>query len=129
MFDRGAQLVATAEGFAPAALDGPRNLTLTLPRGGEGAVRLRLRDGAEVRVRELGAAGEGVVTNHAVAYRRAGGTSFWTAAPGVVEHWLHLNGVPRAGAAAAWEIEGATLRARGSAVAAVDDSAAGLSSG
>jgi hypothetical protein len=122
VLDRGAALVATADGFAPTAGGAPRGFAVELPRAGEGVIRLRLPDGLEVRVREVGAAGEGVALDRAVAYRRAGGTSFWTAAPGGVEHWLHLGGgAPGAGAAAAWEIEGAALLLRGAAVAVTDD--------
>ena len=60
-------------------------------------------------------AGEGALAGRAVAYRRAGGTSFWAAVPNGVEEWLHLDaGVARTGeVAAAWEVEGAKLRQEG----------------
>jgi N-acetylneuraminic acid mutarotase len=94
-----------------------------LPIAGEDAVRLSLAEGDDIRVREVGAHGAGVIAEHAVAYHRAGGTSFWTALPGgVVEEWLHLDAsaVPASGVAAAWEIEGARPEQRGDAVALMD---------
>ncbi|WP_437813378.1 Kelch repeat-containing protein [Sorangium sp. So ce1078] len=94
-----------------------------LPRDGSGVIRFRLGGGGEIRVRELGAAGEGVMAERAVSYRRAGGTSFWTATDGGVEEWLLLEaGVARGGeVVAAWEVDGAQLRERGAAVELVDE--------
>ncbi|WP_437967716.1 kelch repeat-containing protein [Sorangium sp. So ce260] len=94
-----------------------------LPSEGSGVIRFRLAGGGEIRVRELGAAGEGAMAEGAVSYRRAGGTSFWTATEGGVEEWLLLEaGVARGGeVVAAWEVEGAQLRARGAAVELVDE--------
>ncbi|WP_437967715.1 kelch repeat-containing protein [Sorangium sp. So ce260] len=94
-----------------------------LPREGSGVIRFRLAGGGEIGVRELGAAGEGAMAEGAVSYRRAGGTSFWTATEGGVEEWLLLEaGVARGGeVVAAWEVEGAQLRARGAAVELVDE--------
>ncbi|XXX77099.1 kelch repeat-containing protein [Sorangium sp. So ce134] len=93
-----------------------------LPREGSGAIRFRLAGGGEIRVRELGAAGEGAMAERAVSYRRAGGTSFWTATDGGVEEWLLLEGVARDGeVVAAWEVQGALLRERGAAVELVDE--------
>ncbi|WP_437967713.1 kelch repeat-containing protein [Sorangium sp. So ce260] len=94
-----------------------------LPSEGSGVIRFRLAGGGEIRVRELGAAGEGAMAEGAVSYRRAGGTSFWTATEGGVEEWLLLEaGVARGGeVVAAWEVEGARLRERGAAVELVDE--------
>ncbi|WP_437724601.1 kelch repeat-containing protein [Sorangium sp. So ce861] len=94
-----------------------------LPRDGSGAIRFRRAEGGEIRVRELGAAGEGAMAERAVSYRRAGGTSFWSATERGVEEWLLLDeGVARAGeVAAAWEVEGAVLRERGAAVELLDE--------
>ncbi|WP_437833783.1 Kelch repeat-containing protein [Sorangium sp. So ce1153] len=96
---------------------------VVLPRDGSGVIRFRLADGGEIRVRELGALGEGRVAERAVSYGRAGGTSFWTATDGGVEEWLLLEeGVARGGeSVAAWEVEGALLRERGEAVELLDD--------
>ncbi|WP_437755995.1 kelch repeat-containing protein [Sorangium sp. So ce1389] len=96
---------------------------VVLPLDGSGVIRFRRADGGEIRVRELGAAGEGAMAERAVSYRRAGGTSFWTATDGGVEEWLLLEeGVARGGeAVAAWEVEGALLRERGVAVELVDE--------
>ncbi|WP_437953235.1 kelch repeat-containing protein [Sorangium sp. So ce296] len=136
-FPEHADVVLSArEAFAPAA-DGFRLAAtepggawmraarpeVELPRDGSGAIRFRLADGGEIRVRELGAEGEGAMAERAVSYRRAGGTSFWTATDGGVEEWLLLEaGVARAGeVVAAWAVEGALLRERGAAVELVDE--------
>ncbi|WP_437288108.1 Kelch repeat-containing protein [Sorangium sp. So ce406] len=96
---------------------------VVLPQDGSGEIRFRRAEGGEIRVRELGAAGEGRTAERAMSYRRAGGTSFWTATDEGVEEWLLLEaGVARGGeAVAAWEVEGATLRERGEAVELVDE--------
>ncbi|WP_437813376.1 Kelch repeat-containing protein [Sorangium sp. So ce1078] len=98
-----------------------------LPRDGSGVIRFRLAGGGEIRVRELGAAGEGAMAEGAVSYRRAGGTSFWTATDGGVEEWLLLEaGVAQGGeVVAAWEVDGAQLRERGAAVELVDEARGG----
>ncbi|KYF79046.1 hypothetical protein BE17_26230, partial [Sorangium cellulosum] len=74
------------DGFeAPQPLDvrldraGAGGLPFRFPRDGDGAVRFSLPDGSEAQVRELGATGAGEIEEGAVAYARAGGTSFWTA--------------------------------------------------
>jgi MYXO-CTERM domain-containing protein len=103
----------------------PYRLTPTLPRRAEGPIELQLGTFG-IRVRELGAAGEGSLAGSAVAYPRAGGTSFWSATTEGVEEWLHLE----AGAtqttqlAAAWEIEGGSLRQAGSAIMVLDEAGA-----
>lgn len=134
--DHADAVLSAREAFAPA-VDGFRLTApepdrtwlraarpeVELPRDGSGVIRFRLADGREIRVRELGAAGEGLPAERAVSYRRAGGTSFWTATDGGVEEWLLLDeGVARGGeVAAAWEVEGAALRQRGAAVQLVDE--------
>ncbi|WP_437317164.1 Kelch repeat-containing protein [Sorangium sp. So ce385] len=93
-----------------------------LPRDGSGAIRFRLAKGGEIRVRELGAAGEGAMAERAVSYGRAGGTSFWASTDRGVEEWLLLEeGVAHGEAVAAWEVEGALLRERGAAVELLDE--------
>ncbi|KYF91896.1 hypothetical protein BE17_19665 [Sorangium cellulosum] len=96
---------------------------VVLPRDGSGEIRFRLAEGGEIRVRELGAFGEGRAAERAVSYGRAGGTSYWTAIEGGVEEWLLLEeGVARSGeVVAAWQVEGALLRERGAAVELVDE--------
>jgi hypothetical protein len=117
--------VATERGFASqraeAAVAG-RGLDVELPAVGDGVARFHAR-GRDVRVRELGATGAPAIVEHAVAYARAGGTSYWTVTAGGVEEWLHLGpGVARAGeVAAAWEVEGAALRQAGDVVEALDE--------
>ncbi|WP_437787254.1 kelch repeat-containing protein [Sorangium sp. So ce1097] len=98
-------------------------LRAALPARGEGEIRFQLPGGFEARVRELDAEGEGVIVERAVAYPRKGGTSFWAAIDDGYEEWLLLDaGVAIADApAAAWEVEGATLRQQGDAVEVVDE--------
>ncbi|XXX77100.1 kelch repeat-containing protein [Sorangium sp. So ce134] len=116
--------VGDGEGFhlGPAEVSGrPARPQVALPREGSEPIRFRTPSGAEVRVRELGAAGEGAPVGQAVAYRRSGGTSFWSATDHGVEEWLLLDeGVARGEVVAAWEVEGATLRERGEAVELVE---------
>ncbi|MGK4008027.1 kelch repeat-containing protein [Sorangium sp. So ce1036] len=129
-------VLSARDAFAPA-LDGFRlarsepggvwvraaRLEVELPREGSAPIRFRRANGDEIRVRELGAAGEARVAERAVSYRRAGGTSFWTATDHGVEEWLLLDeGVARGGeAVAAWHVEGAALRLRGEAVELLDE--------
>ncbi|WP_437570634.1 kelch repeat-containing protein [Sorangium sp. So ce542] len=118
--------VSDGEGFhlGSAEVSGrPARPHVVLPREGSAPIRIRTPAGVEVRVRELGAAGEGMAVEQAVAYRRSGGTSFWSATEHGVEEWLLLDeGVAQGGeAVAAWEVEGATLRERGEAVELVEE--------
>ncbi|UQA63204.1 hypothetical protein [Polyangium aurulentum] len=71
---------------------------------------------------EIGTRGKGVLADHAVAYPRRGGTSFWTRVPEGVEEWLHLEAsAVRAGeAVAAWQIDDMTSLQRGDRVEIVD---------
>jgi hypothetical protein len=115
----------SSRGFAlksPGAAGRWRSLELTLPEEGAGAVQMRLPGGFELRVREMGAEGKGRVVEGSVVYRRAGGTSFWTAAPGGVEEWLHLSNARRGEVAATWDVEGGTARQSGEEVEIVDGS-------
>ena len=100
-----------------------REFDVELPREGDGVIRFLGKDGREIRVRESGVEGAGVIAERAVVYRRAGRNSFWTAVPGGVEEWLHLKaGAILAGeAVASWEVEGARLRQDGEAVELVDE--------
>jgi hypothetical protein len=121
--------VATERGFAPQRAEGAAGvgtwsrLDVELPTTAVGAVRMRAPGGLEVRVREVDATGDARLVEHAVAYARAGGTSYWTVTAGGVEEWLHLAaGVARAGqVAAAWEVEGAALHQAGDVVEALDE--------
>ena len=117
--------VASGEGFAlvrSSVRPAFQGVEVALPSEGREAIRFRGFGGAEVRVREIGAEGQGALAEHAVAYPRPGGTSFWTAAPGGVEEWLHLDAsaVHAGEAAATWEVEEATVRQRGEGVEIVD---------
>jgi hypothetical protein len=106
--------VASERGFslgAPRSSAGFRGPGIELPADASDPILFRDLSQTEVRVYPIGVVGEGVQTEGAVAYRREGGASFWTAARGGVEEWLHLDAeVVRAGkAVAAWQIEGATV--------------------
>ncbi|WP_437927614.1 kelch repeat-containing protein [Sorangium sp. So ce291] len=134
--DHAEAVLSATEAFAPA-MDGFRldatepggawvraaRPEVVLPLDGSGEIRFRRAEGGEIRVRELGAFGEGRVAERAVSYGRAGGTSYWTATEGGVEEWLLLEeGVARADeVVAAWQVEGAALRERGAAVELVDE--------
>ncbi|WP_437288109.1 kelch repeat-containing protein [Sorangium sp. So ce406] len=117
--------VPGAEGFllGTAEATGRPRLSVVLPRTGSEPIRFRTPAGTEVRVREHDVLGESTVEDRAVAYRRAGGTSFWTSTDSGVEEWLLLDeGVARGDeTVAAWQVEGAALRARGGAVEVVDE--------
>jgi N-acetylneuraminic acid mutarotase len=142
--DQAAQVLGTSEAFV--AVEGSFGLASTsaptgdvealfrrrgglhaaMPAHGDDELRFHLPGGFEARVREIGAEGEGEIVEKAVAYRRDGGTSFWSAIDEGYEEWLLLDaGRARADApAAAWEVEGATLRQQGDAVEVVDESGA-----
>ncbi|WP_437506868.1 Kelch repeat-containing protein [Sorangium sp. So ce1099] len=134
--DHADAVLSATEAFTPAA-DGFRldatdpggawlraaRPEVVLPRDGSGVVRFRRAEGGEIRVRELGAFGEGRVAERAVSYGRAGGTSYWTATEGGVEEWLLLEAGVAQGSepVASWQVEGAALRERGAAVELVDE--------
>jgi Kelch motif len=115
---------ATEEkGDIEAALLRRSGLSIALPASADGEVRFHLAGGFEVRVRELGATGQGVLAERAVAYAREGGTSFWAATPEGYEEWLLLDAPSTKSGApvAAWEVAGAVLRQEGEAVAVADE--------
>jgi Galactose oxidase, central domain/Kelch motif len=117
--------VAAGEEFVLRAAmndDTWRGLRAELPRDGRGAIHLRTMGGFEARVRALGMTDEGALAERAVAYRRTGGISFWTAVAGGVEEWLHLDaGFARGGTVATWVVDGGSVRQRGDAVEVVDE--------
>ena len=122
---QGEAFVATENGFALAASPGRAGwagVEIALPRDGSEPIVMRGFGGVEVKVREIGTYDVGETTGRAVAYRRTGGASFWTASASGVEEWLHLeaSAVRRGEALAAWEIEGAAVRQRGESVEVVD---------
>ncbi|WP_437684007.1 Kelch repeat-containing protein [Sorangium sp. So ce131] len=142
ILERRDALVAVAEGFAvqstsrgTAAWQRRGDLRAVLPRRGEDVFRFRLAHSSgsdrgaalsadfEVRVRELGASGEGAVAGSAVAYARPGGTSYWTATESGYEEWLLLEEGFATGdrPSAAWEIEGAALRQGGRSIELCDE--------
>jgi N-acetylneuraminic acid mutarotase len=127
VLDREAGFQAVDRGFvSTSALGLPgawARVTAELPGDASGEAVLHAPGGLEVRVREVGGVGEGVVAGRAIAYRRARGASFWTAGAAGVEEWLYAEPGEAAagGALAAWDVEGATLQQRGDAVALVDD--------
>jgi N-acetylneuraminic acid mutarotase len=90
------------------------SMDVILPADASSPVRIALSDGFEVRITEIGAQGSSLAADGAVAYRRAGGTSFWTATAAGVEEWLHLKPelVRRDEAIATWEVSGGVLRMR-----------------
>ncbi|EYF04459.1 Kelch repeat-containing protein [Chondromyces apiculatus] len=102
---------ASAQGFTFRGTPGggPLRVEAHLPRAGAAPIVMRSPDGFEVRVRELDMHGDAHRAEHAIAYARAGGTSFWTVTAAGLEEWLHLGrGVARSGdIVASWEIEGA----------------------
>ncbi|XXT20681.1 kelch repeat-containing protein [Sorangium sp. So ce429] len=126
--DGGFALASTGDAIreVEALFEHRGGLHASLPASGEGKLRFHLPGGFEVGVREIGAEGEGTIVERAVAYRREGGTSFWSAVDGGYEEWLLLDaGVAHGGAAvAAWEVDGATLRKQGDAVEVVDGAGA-----
>ena len=83
---------------------------------------LRAPSGLEVRVRQQ-VEGEGKLVGKAVAYERAGGTSFWTVGTQGVEEWIELEpGSTRADAPAlSWEVEGGRLRQTENLIEVLDE--------
>ncbi|XXX78731.1 kelch repeat-containing protein [Sorangium sp. So ce134] len=118
----GPGFLRTGGGLERAAAARRGGVAVRLPGEGSEAIVFALDGGATLRVRELGASGEAVLADRAVAYRRAGGSSFWTATPGGVEEWLLLDAaaVRRDAPVAAWEVEGGALAARDGAIEIAD---------
>ncbi|MDI1436440.1 kelch repeat-containing protein, partial [Polyangium sorediatum] len=88
------------------------DLSVALPREGEGAVRFRAPDGFEILVREEGTSGRAFTVDDAVAYPRRGGTALWVAGAGGVEEWLVIEADHAAPGEAigAWRVDGAEAR-------------------
>ncbi|WP_437815709.1 Kelch repeat-containing protein [Sorangium sp. So ce1078] len=109
-------------GLERAAAARRGGVAVSLPGEGSEAIVFALDGGATLRVREVGTGGEAVLAERAVAYRRAGGSSFWTATPDGVEEWLLLDAeaVRRDAPVAAWEVEGGALAARDGAIEIAD---------
>ncbi len=124
--DRPLGFVARDGGFRrPASESSMAHMDVELPGDGSGVARITAPGGFEVLVREIGAHGQAAIAGRAVAYKRAGGTSFWTVTSGGAEEWLHLTAGAVASKdepAASWEVEGASLAAMNGAVALMDDS-------
>ncbi|HTN87491.1 MAG TPA: hypothetical protein VL242_27585, partial [Sorangium sp.] len=93
-----------------------------LPSDGSGEILFALDGGEALRVREVGAEGEAMLADRAVIYRRAGGSSFWTATPAGVEEWLLLDAaaVQREAPVAAWEVQGGAPAERDGAIEIAD---------
>lgn len=118
----GEGFVARDKGFAASRggrFGGFRRMAVELPRVGSEAIRIATIDGFEAQVREVAAEGEGAAIEKAVAYRRAGGTAYWTAAPDKLEEWLHLT-AGKSALPIVWEVQGAEVEQRGENVALVD---------
>ncbi len=104
---------------AEAALSTRARLQLELPARGEGVATLSLPTGLAVEVRERGAEGPGRVVQGAVAYGRAGGTSYWRTTDTGYEEWLLLADA-REGPVAQWEVQGGQLEQDGDDVVVTD---------
>ncbi|WP_437929143.1 kelch repeat-containing protein [Sorangium sp. So ce291] len=105
-------------GLERAAAGRRGGVVARLPSDGSGEILFALDGGEALRVREVGADGEAMLADRAVAYRRAGGSSFWTATPAGVEEWLLLDAaaVQREAPVAAWEVQGGALAERDGAI-------------
>ncbi|XXY46441.1 kelch repeat-containing protein [Sorangium sp. So ce269] len=109
-------------GLERAAAGRRGGVVARLPSDGSGEILFALDGGEALRVREVGAEGEAMLAERAVAYRRAGGSSFWTATPAGVEEWLLLDAaaVQREAPVAAWEVQGGALAERDGAIEIAD---------
>jgi len=110
--------LTAAPAAAPAGPLAPRRgLRARFPEAGGGDVHLSLPDGFAATVHELGRLGPARTEGHALVYDREDGpgASFWSATAAGYEEWLLLE-APADGAAAVWEVHGATLRQQGDAV-------------
>ena len=115
--------VSDEHGFTLATRGGSfRGFEARLPADSSEPIALQMTDGLAIRARENGAQGRAVGVAHAVGYRRAGGTSFWTAVPGGLENWLHLAPGVACGAdpVASWQIAGAHVRMQGDVAELLD---------
>ncbi|HLM73926.1 MAG TPA: kelch repeat-containing protein [Polyangiaceae bacterium] len=98
-----------------AALPGRPRFCAVFPARGSDEVIFSVSDGGDgfnVRVREEGAFGDLEPAEEAIAYRRAGGFSYWAKTPGGFEEWLLLEATHAEPdrPAASWIIEGAEVR-------------------
>ncbi|XYH99866.1 Kelch repeat-containing protein [Sorangium sp. So ce1128] len=127
--DRAAAVLSVGPGFvrsdgglARAAAGRPGGVMARLPSEGSDAILFSLDGDTTLRVREVGVEGEAMLADRAVAYRRAGGSSFWTATPEGVEEWLLLEAeaVQRGAPVAAWEVQGGALAERHGAIEIAD---------
>jgi hypothetical protein len=120
VLDRGEALVAAEEHYA--AGDAQSGVRALLPKDGAGVLRFTAHGAFEVRVREAGLAGAAERAHSSMAYRRTGGTSFWTVDENGAEEWLLLGAghVRRGAPVATWSVEGATLRQVGDVVLLAD---------
>lgn len=112
VLEAGDELLVGPQGFVRAPNVLPRGAVhAELPRDGSHPIVLRSQ-GFELRVKQLGVDSEGVLAKRAVAYRRAGGTSYWTVSAEGAEEWLDLSAehVRSDLPVASWEIEGGVLR-------------------
>jgi len=115
--DRGIMLRAnsSARGFA--------HIDLTLPRLAQENIRMQVPGGIDIVVRELDVEGSAEIEEHAVIYRRNGGTSFWTVLPSGAEEWLMLEpgAMRRDEPAARWVVEGVRLKQAQEGVDLIDE--------
>ncbi|MDI1476536.1 kelch repeat-containing protein [Polyangium sp. y55x31] len=120
--DRGPGFVRASSGFITAPENHRPDIDLTLPDRGDAPLRFRAPSGIEIDVRELDTSGPAAVESRAVAYARAGGTSFWTVAPDGFEEWIHLEaGVARRNTPVlTWDISGAPIAQDGPSVVVLD---------
>src|SRR5262249_47797768 len=130
--DQAATVLSASDAFVPhgggfavddhgdiaTALDARRGLSAAFPANADGEARFHLTGGFEARVREIGVSGPAALVEHAVAYARDGGTSYWSATEQGYEEWLLLGEghASRDQPVAVWEISGAVLRQEGDAV-------------
>ena len=111
--------VAADASADPAAATARRGYEARLPADGGDAATFSAPGAAAIQVRELGAAGAPAAVGSALAYGRAGGTSYWAAGDADLEEWIEVEDAGES-AVASWEISGAALRQAGDAVELVD---------
>ena len=126
VLERGSEISRTQRGFEVIATGDGRIQTkgkVSLPATGADAIRFSMRDGTEIRVRELGLSGEGAIVDRAVSYEVPGGKSYWSASVGGAEEWLlfEAGAVASGKPAAIWEVAGAVPVQRGESIAIYTD--------
>ncbi|WP_437836702.1 kelch repeat-containing protein [Sorangium sp. So ce1153] len=122
MLSVGPGFLRSGGGLERAAARRRGGVVARLPSDGSREILFALDGGEALRVREVGAEGEAMLADRAVIYRRAGGSSFWTATPAGVEEWLLLDAaaVQREAPVAAWEVQGGALAERDGAIEIAD---------